>query len=246
MTVEDIAYVELYTKDKVRALRHLVSVLGFTRVADCVEVDRSSVLLRQGAVQLVVTSGRGTWRFLSDHGEGVADIALNCRSVAAVQRAALVAGASVRRSAHGNPVVAGPAVFSHTLLPASPDGGLTLPAGRRWAATPGAPTHPTGPVHGIDHLAIRCPVDRLESYAAFCEGVLGLARSAPAERDATGSTVLTGGSGRASLVLGAADWSEPGVHRIAFRSAPSDLSTPLEGKENDDLWSYLFERHALV
>ncbi|MEX0168489.1 hypothetical protein [Streptomyces sp. LMG1-1-1.1] len=246
MTVEDIAYVELYTKDKVRAVRHLVSALGFTRVADCVEVDRSSVLLRQGAVQLVVTSGRGTWRFLSDHGEGVADIALNCRSVEAVQRAALVAGASVRRSAHGNPVVAGPAVFSHTLLPASPDGGLALPAGRRWAATPGAPAHPTGQVHGFDHLAIRCPADRLASYAAFCEGALGLVPSSPAERETGGSTVLSGGSGRASLVLSAAAWSEPGVHRIVFRSAPSDLSTPLEGKEYGDPWSYLFERHALV
>ncbi|MFJ5832963.1 hypothetical protein [Streptomyces sp. NPDC093089] len=246
MTVEDIAYVELYAKDKVRAVRHLVSALGFTRVADCVEMDRSSVLLRQGPVQLVVTSGRGTWRFLSEHGEGVADIALNCRSVGAVQGAALAAGASVRRSAHGNAVVGGAAVFSHTLLPASPDGGPALPAGRRWAATPGAPAHPTGPVHGFDHLAIRCPADRLESYAAFCEGALGFTRTAPTERDAAASTVLTGGSGRTSLVLGVADWSEPGVHRIAFRSAPSDLSTPLEGSENGDPWHCLFERHALV
>ncbi|MGW3661131.1 hypothetical protein ACWD6R_38300 [Streptomyces sp. NPDC005151] len=32
-------------------------------------VDRSSALLRQGTVQLIVTTGPATWKFLSSHDE---------------------------------------------------------------------------------------------------------------------------------------------------------------------------------
>ena len=59
MAVHDIGYVELYTRDKVSMVNHLVSAMGFTRVADSVAAERSSVLLQQGRVRLAGTSGRG-------------------------------------------------------------------------------------------------------------------------------------------------------------------------------------------
>ncbi|WP_228718088.1 hypothetical protein [Kitasatospora acidiphila] len=60
MAVHDIAYVELYTRDKLSTVDYFVSAMGFTRVADSVEAEQSSVLLQQGEVRLVVTSGRGS------------------------------------------------------------------------------------------------------------------------------------------------------------------------------------------
>jgi len=217
VTVQDISHVEVYTKDKISTVHHLVSALGFTRVADCVEADRSSVLLRQGGVQLVVTSGRGTWKFLSEYGEGIADAALICEDVAATRDAALAAGATVGRSRQDHPVVSGFGAMSHTLLPATADGTLALPPGRRWAATPGAPAEPDGRIRRLDHLAVRLPADRTERYAAFCERVFGFTRIA-AERPG-----LAGGA-RESLTLASAS------EHVVFVLTPSGGPDALAGR----------------
>ena len=103
MAVHDIAYVELFTRDKVSAVDYLVSAMGFTRVADSVEYDRSSVLLRQGEVQVVVTSGRGIWKFLDEHGDGVADLALTCDDVEATAKAATAAAQAAEPQALVSP-----------------------------------------------------------------------------------------------------------------------------------------------
>jgi 4-hydroxyphenylpyruvate dioxygenase-like putative hemolysin len=96
MAAHDIAYVELYTRDKATTVEYFVSAMGFSRVADSVEPERSSVLLQQGEVRLVVTSGRGVARFLEQHGDGIADVALTCDDVAATAVAAASAGATVQ------------------------------------------------------------------------------------------------------------------------------------------------------
>ncbi|MER6129257.1 VOC family protein [Streptomyces sp. NPDC001795] len=153
MAVHDIAYVELYTRDKVSALDYLVSAMGFTRVADSVEFDRSSVLLRQGEVQLIVTSGRGIWTFLDEHGDGVADIALICDDVRTTSDAATAAGATVTTFAKRGPVVSGVGDVCHTLLPAD-DSATGLPVGRNWVVAPGAPMRPTGRIQRLDHVAV--------------------------------------------------------------------------------------------
>jgi 4-hydroxymandelate synthase len=208
VAVHDIAYVELFTRDKVSAVDNLVSAMGFTRVADSVEYDRSSVLLRQGEVQVVVTSGRGIWKFLDEHGDGVADLALTCDDVEATAKAATAAGATVTTSAQRGPVVSGFGSVSHTLLPAK---GLTTgpTADRTWVAAPGVPSRPTGPVQRLDHVAVCLEGGSLERYADFYRDAFGLSRHS-SEYVAVGdqavdSIVVRSESGRVTFTLVAPD-----------------------------------------
>ncbi|WP_308401849.1 ATP-binding protein [Streptomyces shenzhenensis] len=134
MAARDIAYVELYAKDRQQTAHSFVS-LGFTCVADSVAPDCSSLLLRQGAAHLVITSGPATWKFLDTHGEGVADIALLCADVTATAQRAVRAGAGLTGSIRGNPILSGAGGLTHALLPATRTANL-LPAGHRWVELP--------------------------------------------------------------------------------------------------------------
>ncbi|WP_194905610.1 4-hydroxyphenylpyruvate dioxygenase [Catenulispora rubra] len=236
MPVHAIGYVELYTTDTATAVDHFVSAMGFTRVADSVEPERSSVLLQQGGVRLVVTSGRGIARFLEQHGDGIADIALTCDDVAATAVAAASAGATVTRSSQGLPVVSGFGDVVHTLLPTDPlvNG---LPASRGWSSAPGvAATAATGRVTGLDHIAVCLEGGTLEKYADFYRDAFGFSRYS-SEYVAVGaqamdSIVVRSDSGSAILTLVAPDpGKEPGqldnflernggegVQHLAFRT----------------------------
>ncbi|MET9888415.1 VOC family protein [Streptomyces sp. NPDC006430] len=234
MAVRDISHVELYTRDKVATVRFLVSTMGFTRVADSVAVDRSCVLLRQGDVQIVVTSGWITGKWLSEHGGGVVDIAVTCDDVSETVRAALAAGAKVTHSPQGNPVVSGWGGVSHTLLSAATAGSAVPPAGHKWTASPGAPAEPEGRARRLDHIAIRLETSSLAEYTAFCTEAFGLA-PVPATHLVSGDqvaapVVLRSSSKRVAFALTAADAydcigalrppSDPertiGAHRLAF------------------------------
>ncbi|WP_030925602.1 4-hydroxyphenylpyruvate dioxygenase [Streptosporangium amethystogenes] len=176
MAVHDIAYVELYTKDQVSTVDHFVSAMGFTRVADSVETDRSSSLLRQGKVQLVVTSGRGIWKFLDEHGDGVADIAMTCDDVAATRDAAVTAGARVTGSTPGTAVVSGFGDVSHTLLPAAGRPAGELPPGRAWVVEPETSGGPVGRIQLLDHVAICLRGGSLADRADFYRKAFGFSR----------------------------------------------------------------------
>ncbi|WP_051767569.1 VOC family protein [Streptomyces sp. NRRL S-37] len=235
MAVRDVSHVELYTRDKIATVDFFVSTMGFTRVADSVAVDRSSVLLRQGDAQLVVTSGWGTGEWLSKYGDGVADIAVTCDDVAETARAALAAGARVMRSPHGAPVVSRWGAVSHTLLPASLTDSITPPVGHKWRVFPGAPEEPTGHLRRYDHIAIRLEENLLNDYAAFCTEVFGLSlvpgRRPPVGGQAVAPLVAHSASKRVAFVLTSADTYDGaealtarlenpegavGTHRLAF------------------------------
>ncbi|MFJ9742856.1 4-hydroxyphenylpyruvate dioxygenase [Streptomyces sp. NPDC101166] len=175
MVVQDIAYVELFTKDKSSTTEYFVSAMGFTQVADSVEVDRSSVLLRQGDVQVVVTTGRGTWKFRDEHGDGIADIAMTCDDVAATRDAALLAGAKPETSLRGDTVVSGFGDVVHTLIPAPRTAADRLPPGRTWVPLDG-PQRPPGRVKSLDHIAVCLPGGSLTEYARFYQEGFGLDR----------------------------------------------------------------------
>ncbi|MFE9426140.1 hypothetical protein ACFYNO_24630 [Kitasatospora sp. NPDC006697] len=215
MAVQDIAFVELYTRDKVSAVDRLVSATGFTRVADSVAADRSSVLLRRGGAQLVVTSGRGIWRFLDDHGDGVADIAFGCADVARAEAAALAAGAQPAGPDRGLPVFAGFGAVVHTLVPLR-----ALPPGRNWTPVPGPAA---GPAVRLDHLAVGLPAAAVPRYARLYRDAFGLDRRDEAAAD---RVALRAAGGRTLLTLAAAD-TGPEVRHLAFRTGdgehPGDL-----------------------
>ncbi|MET8948666.1 4-hydroxyphenylpyruvate dioxygenase [Streptomyces sp. NPDC004542] len=176
MTARDIAHVEIYTRDKVATVDYFVSAMGFTQIADSVEVDRSSTLLRQGEVQLVVTSGRGIWKFLEKHGEGIADIALTCDDVTATREAALAAGADPVGHRYGNPTVSGFGDVTHSLLQAAERSAVGLPPGRRWEITPQERRPAAGPIRLLDHIAVCLEGGSLEKVADLYRDAFGFSR----------------------------------------------------------------------
>jgi 4-hydroxymandelate synthase len=176
MVAQEIEYVELYTADQSAVLDYYISALGFTRVAMSAGGAMNSVLLRQGKVQLIVTTGPGTARFLDEHGDGIADIALNCDDVAAVANAAALAGTHVHTTDVGHPVVTGLGGVSHTLLPMPASGNPGLPPGRCWTVAPTASVIPGAQIRLLDHVAICLEGNALADHADSYLAAFGLAR----------------------------------------------------------------------
>ncbi|MFE9421945.1 4-hydroxyphenylpyruvate dioxygenase [Kitasatospora sp. NPDC006697] len=176
MSAQGIEYVELYAGDQNSAVELLEGEFGFTRIARTETADMDSVLLRQGGVQILVTSGPGTWKFLEEHGDGIADIALGCEDVAATLESAAAAGASVTRSWRGDPVVSGFGDVTHTLLPLSTSAAAPLPAGPGWTALGDAEQRPAGPIRQLDHIAVCIDGGTLEQVADYYRDGFGLSR----------------------------------------------------------------------
>ncbi|MDH6217856.1 4-hydroxyphenylpyruvate dioxygenase [Streptomyces pseudovenezuelae] len=225
MPVHDIAHVEMYTRDKAATADYFVSAMGFTWVADCVEVDRSSVLLRQGDLHLVVTSGPGVWKFLDKHGDGVATIALTCDDVAATHDAAVAAGARSVGTPYGSPVVTGFGDVTHALLPVTARSATYLPPGRRWTAAPEPSARPEGPIRLLDHVAVCVEGGSLDRHADFYQDAFGFARY-------SSEYVAVGGQAMDSLVVRSAS------ERVIFT-----LVAPDPSKEPGQLDAFL-QRNA--
>ncbi|MET7329819.1 4-hydroxyphenylpyruvate dioxygenase [Nonomuraea sp. NPDC005650] len=220
MAVQDISYVELYVRDKISAVDYFVTAMGFTRVADSVEVDRSSVLLRQGQVQLVVTSGHGIWKFLDDHGDGIADLGMTCDDVARTRDAVVAAGAGPVSEARGNPVVPGFGGVTHTLHPPMDDPAAVAPPGRNWVTSPGASSTYEGRVRLLDHVAVCVEGGRLDEYADYYHDAFGFSRYS-SEYVAVGgqamdSIVVRSASERVTFTLVAPDPAKDGGQLDAF------------------------------
>ncbi|MGC5568006.1 4-hydroxyphenylpyruvate dioxygenase [Streptomyces sp. FR-108] len=235
MTVHDTAHVELYTSHAPSTIDYFVSGMGFTRVADRVEADRSSILLRQGESRVIVTSGRGIWKFLDQHGDGIADIALTCDDVTKTRDAAVAAGGESFAPAHGNPVVSAFGGVTHTLLP-HPSDPEARPPGRAWETAPqGQGTGDTPDrIRLLDHIAVCVEGSALKDYADYYDAAFGMSRYS-SEYVAVGdqamdSIVVRSESGRVTFTLVAPDPTKspgqldafldrnggPGVQHLAF------------------------------
>ncbi|WP_405620840.1 4-hydroxyphenylpyruvate dioxygenase [Streptomyces sp. NBC_01511] len=235
MAVHDVAYIELYTSNRKSVVDYFVSSMGFTQTAESVGVDRSSALLRQGTVQLIVTTGPATWKFLSSHGDGIADIALTCDDVGRSMRSAVAAGATVSGSAPDNPTVSGFGSVAHTLLPRPTGEAAGPPPGRNWAVTPdGSSAAPAGRIRLLDHIAVCVEGATLDMYGDFYREAFGLSRYSSEYVDvgehAMDSVVVRSSSGRVTFTLVAPDPRKgsgqlnaflernggPGVQHLAF------------------------------
>ncbi|WP_329101129.1 4-hydroxyphenylpyruvate dioxygenase [Micromonospora sp. NBC_01699] len=231
MSAQSLAYVELYVDDPVSVQHYFVTAMGFTHVADSVTDRRTSALLRQGDVDLIVTSGPVTAQFLAQHGDGIADIALTCDDVQATSAAARAAGARVS-VVDGQPVISDFGAVRHTLVPAGNIG--RDPAHRVWTPQPGAPTRPGGHVRLLDHVAICVAGGSLQAVADFYGAGLGLARFSSEYVDVGGqamdSVVVRSATGEVTFTLVAPDVTRnpgqldaflerndgPGVQHLAF------------------------------
>jgi 4-hydroxymandelate synthase len=174
MAVQDIEYVELFAADQACAVGYFADAMGFAPVAESSGAGLRSVLLRQGPVQLVVSTGPATHEFLDAHGDGVADLAMTCDDVEATRRTAVAAGARVTEGTAGDPVVAGFGGVRHTLLPATTAEGTRLPHGRAWSPLAAGPAQRR--IKALDHVAVCLEAGTLEDYTDFYTRALGLSR----------------------------------------------------------------------
>jgi 4-hydroxymandelate synthase len=174
MAARDIEYIELYASDRRDAIDYLVSSLGFTRIAESVDSDKNSTLLRQGSVQLIVTAGSAATEFIDTHGDGIADIAFSCDDVGSTCDAVVAAGGVVLNPARDYPAVSGFGGVRHTLLTAIASPGTRLPPGRRWMTIPGMPVRPAGRITGLDHIATCFEAGSLANYTDYYRIGFGL------------------------------------------------------------------------
>jgi 4-hydroxymandelate synthase len=174
MAAQDIEYIELYVNDEQSAVEYFASSFGFTKTAESVGKGEHSSLLRQGTVQLVVTSGRGTEEFLEAHGDGVANIAFGCDNVAQDRDSAVAAGASLIASEAGSQIVTGSFGVRHTLVTRGAMWGM--PADRAWTPTPGGQERLVGHIRTLDHVAVCVESGTLASCVDFYTSAFGFSR----------------------------------------------------------------------
>lgn len=173
MAAQDIEYVELYTDNERAAVEYYGSSFGFIETAESDGDGTHSTLLRQGTVQLIVTSGRGTEEFLEAHGEGVADVAFGCDDAPETFKQAAAAGASVLSSEPDRLTIGGFGDTRHTLITRSAN--PTLPADRTWRPVAGAPSA-TGQIRLLDHVAVCVESGSLSEWVEFYSTAFGLGR----------------------------------------------------------------------
>jgi 4-hydroxymandelate synthase len=234
MPAQDIAYIELYTREHRSSVDYFVSSLGFTRVAESGGAAGHSVLLRQGGVRLVVTEGPSTRAFLDAHGDGIADIALSCEDIAATRDAAMAAGASLVASEPGRVVVSGFGDTCHTLVASG--GATRMPAGRDWTDVPAGADRPAvrNGIRLLDHVAVCVTGGTLVECADFYTDGFGLSRYSSEYTEmgdqAMESIVVRSPSGGVTFTLLEQDMSKkpgqiegfisrndgPGVQHLAF------------------------------
>lgn len=178
MAARDIEYVEYFASEAAAAVDYFSTSFGFTPVARNAAAATDSVLLTQGTVRLVITSGPGAEDFLAKHGDGIADIAISCDDPERSWRAAASAGALVTRSEHGRPVIPGFGDVSHTLLPHAAAGSLRhLPHGAGWRLLNSPRTPATsGRIRVLDHVAVCIEGGTLDAVADYYNAALGLDR----------------------------------------------------------------------
>lgn len=200
MTVLGIAYSELYSGDPASAVAYFTESLGFAEEAASRTEDAHSVLLRQGEVRIVVTSGPRTEEFLASHGDGIADIAFVCDDAAATRERALAAGAVPVPASWGQTAVSGFGDVRHTLL----EPRLPFP-GPEWKPAPATGVSPPGRIRLLDHVAVCLEAGTMPDTTRFYLEGFGLTRYSTEYIEFAGqamdSLVVRSASGGATFTL---------------------------------------------
>ncbi|MFC1411618.1 4-hydroxyphenylpyruvate dioxygenase [Streptacidiphilus sp. N1-12] len=226
MTIHTISHIEYHCADAAQSAADLVTGFGFA--PDARQPDRRpgvhAVHLHQGAIRLRLSSADAAdhpvARFVEQHGDGVAVIALGCADPeASLERA-------VR---HGGRVL-------------DRDGGLVAGFGDvalRFVADVPAPAEAPRPealLDLLDHAAICVPAGELAAAVRFCEAALGFHRifgeRVEIGAQAMDSSVVQSASGAVTFTLIEPDTDRqpgqidafldahqgPGVQHLAFRT----------------------------
>lgn len=192
MSVRAVSHFELHVENRAQAAGYLISAFGFVPVAERAEPGGDSLLLRHGPVRIVVSQGAAVERYLEEHGEGIADVAVVCDDVAAVHARAVAAGAEPL----GPAAFRGPGGVRHSLIEAGSDP-FADPTGpwrplREDEDGDAAPS--SGPSWRLDHVALCIESGTLRAMADFYDAVFDLERY-------SGEYVEVGGQAMDSIVV---------------------------------------------
>ena len=191
LRLDGIDYVELYVGNAYQAAHFYRALFGFRPVARAgLETgvrDRLSIVMQQGDVRLVLTSGlepdSPITRHVALHGDGVKDVAFRVDDVESAFRTAVKRGARavaeprVHEDEEGRVVratIGAPGDTVHTLVERHGYARSLFPGFEAIQDPPA--TRPTGIVE-VDHVAVSMEQGQLDHWIAFYKDVLGFHQS---------------------------------------------------------------------
>lgn len=219
MPIQNFDYLEFYVGDSKQAAYYLSHAWGFMPIAfsglETGVRDRSSYVLEQGNVRLLVTSALGPEGDIAEHvklhGDGVKDIALRVDDAERAYREATTRGArgvmppTTRKDDEGVVKLASIATYGdtiHTFVERHNYKGVFLPGFRAIDSDVPRRARPAG-LAAIDHVVGNVELGKMNEWVAFYERVLGFTqlihfddRAISTEYSALMSKVMQNGSGR--------------------------------------------------
>ncbi|SRR6266487_357657 len=196
MSVSGIDHVEYYVADLARSAASLCDAFGF-RVAGRQPLDtgpagQRSLLLRQGQIQLLLTSPASAdhpaAEYLRQHGDGVAAIAFRTDDLRETFARMVAGGAApladpeflrARDCAVGTATVAGFGDVRHTLVERTGPESEFAPGAIEMMPAPDAGGHGDDGadlLELLDHVAVCLPAGELDSAVKFYRDIFGLAQ----------------------------------------------------------------------
>ncbi|GAA4687176.1 4-hydroxyphenylpyruvate dioxygenase [Phytohabitans rumicis] len=188
MDVTTVDHVEFYVGDAEQTARFLCDAFGFRCIGQGGPstglADQRSLLLGQGHIRLLVTSGTAAShpasRYVRRHGDGVARVALRTADAAAAYAEAVGRGATPVAEPRAwrrddavvlTAAVGGPGGLAHTLVERRGPEGAFLPGGIE--LLPPEPESADDRLDIVDHAALCVPADQLVPTVRFYERVFG-------------------------------------------------------------------------
>ncbi len=189
--LDGIDYVELYVGNAYQAAHFYRTMFGFRPVARAgLETglrDRLSIVMEQGEIRLVLTSGLDPdspiVRHAALHGDAVKDVAFRVQDVESAFRTAVRRGAHpvaephVHEDEQGRVVratIGAPGETVHSLVERHGYGGALFPG---FEAIADAPESRSTGLVAVDHVAVSMEQGHLDQWVAFYKDVLGFHQS---------------------------------------------------------------------
>jgi 4-hydroxyphenylpyruvate dioxygenase len=224
MPIQNFDYIEFYVGDAKHTAYYFTHGWGFVPIAytglETGVRDRTSIVLEQGNIRLLITSALGPEGEIAEHvhrhGDGVKDVAFRVDSAEQAYREATSRGAqgvqepTERHDDFGSVKLASIAVYGdtiHTFVERQDYKGSFMPGFRTLESAWPQRARPAG-LAGIDHVVGNVELGKMNEWVSFYEKVMGFTqlihfddRQISTEYSALMSKVMQNGSGRIKLPI---------------------------------------------
>ena len=224
MPIQNFDHLEFYVGNAKQAAYYYSHAWGFTPIAyaglETGVRDRSSYVLEQGNVRLILTSSLGPEGEIAEHvklhGDGVKVIAMRVEDAARAYREATSRGARgvaepmTLRDDSGTVKLSSIAIYGdtiHTFVERRDYNGTFLPGYTALSSSTPPRARPAG-LAGIDHVVGNVELGKMNEWVSFYERVMGFTqlihfddRAISTEYSALMSKVMQNGSGRIKLPI---------------------------------------------